>query len=98
MYPSISQSHSSPFALEPVALENTLTGVSLFERANQRKRLLRPFHVGCQTTKRRVCYCNTSDNGNQDRVQEMMIVSDLINYYDGYEPDFLDRMQSKVSR
>jgi hypothetical protein len=26
----------------------------------------------------------------------MMIASDLLNYYEGYEPDFEERMQRKV--
>jgi len=43
--------------MEPVALENTIAGVSTFERVVSRKRLLRPFHVDCKTTKKRVCYC-----------------------------------------
>jgi hypothetical protein len=43
--------------MEPVALENTITGVSSFERLVAKKRNLRPFHVSCQVTKRRVCYC-----------------------------------------
>jgi hypothetical protein len=30
------------------------------------------------------------------RVQHMMIASDLLSYYEGYEPDFEERMQRKV--
>ena len=89
--------------LEPVALENTLAGVSTFERAVARKRNLRPFHVDCKVSKRRVCYCPSNSvmrgvNTRQEevRVQQMMIASDLLSYYEGYEPDFEERMQRKV--
>ena len=43
---------------EPVALENTIAGVATFERSLLKKRLLRPFHVDCGVTKKRVCYCS----------------------------------------
>lgn len=75
---------------EPPALEHTISGVSVFERSILKKRNLRPFHVDCKVTKRRVCYCPTMKGGiakEEMRVQSMMIASDLMNYYDGYEVD-----------
>jgi hypothetical protein len=30
-----------------------------FERFVQKKRTLRPFHLECRVTKRRLCYCNS---------------------------------------
>lgn len=84
---------------EPVALENTITGVSTFERIVAKKRNLRPFHIGCSFTKRRVCYCPSNavmevvNSKKEDaRVQQMMIASDLLNYYEGYEPEFEERV------
>ena len=90
--------------MEPVSLENTITGISTFERTTARKRNLRPFHVDCRTTKRRICYCPTNSvmkgvNSEKEeiRVQSMMLASDLLNYYEGFEPDFEERMQRKVT-
>jgi hypothetical protein len=50
--------------MEPVALENTIAGVSLFERVTLRKRNLRPFHVDCGLTKKRICYCPPSSSSS----------------------------------
>jgi hypothetical protein len=76
---------------EPPALEHTISGVAVFERSLLRKRNLRPFHVDCRVTQKRVCYCPTFKGGNhfnkEMKVKSMMIASDLMNYYDGYEVD-----------
>lgn len=84
-----------PYSLEPVGLEHVLTGASSFERRLQGKRRLRTFHVECGVTKRRVCYCpnNASMQGTKEtRVQSMLIASDLLNYFEGNEPDLEDRL------
>ena len=87
-----------PYDEGTVGIENTTTGASVFERSIQRKRQLRPFHVDCGVTKRRVCYCPST--GVHEKVQvkrQMQLASDLLNYYEGYEPDLPERFQRKVS-
>jgi hypothetical protein len=43
-----------------------------FERFVQKKRTLRPFHVECRVTKRRLCYCNSyPGQNNTGNLQEM---------------------------
>ena len=84
---------------EPPALEHTISGVSVFERSLLKKRNLRPFHMDCHVTKRRLCYCPKSgikQQHEQHRVESMMIASDLLNYFEGYEPDQEKRFLRKV--
>jgi len=81
-----------------VGIEHTTAGVSVFERSIQRKRQLRPFHVDCGVTKRRVCYCpSTSVHEKVQVKRQMQIANDLLNFYEGYEPDLPERLQRKVS-
>jgi hypothetical protein len=81
-----------------------LTGTMGFERHLQSKRRLRAFHVECGITKKRVCYCPANASMLPDlvnpaaKVQSMLIASDLLQYYEGYEPDLEDRLQRKVIR
>lgn len=85
---------------EPPAIEHTISGVSVFERSILKKRNLRPFHLDCRVSKRRVCYCLIFKDGitkENMRVQSMMIASDLMNYYDGYELDQQERFRRKLN-
>lgn len=88
-----------PYDEATVGIEHTTTGASVFERTIQRKRQLRPFHVDCGVTKRRVCYCpSTGVHEKVEVKQQMQLASDLLNYYEGYEPDLPERFQRKVSQ
>lgn len=89
--------YGQSFLPEPV--QNTIEQHD-FERIIQRKRTLRPFHLECKITKRRLCYCpNSGAISEQSKIQMQMqqnVAGDMLNYYEGYPEDFESRLQTKV--
>ncbi|CDW83044.1 histone-lysine n-methyltransferase mll3 [Stylonychia lemnae] len=71
-----------------------------FERCTQKKRNLRPFHIECGITKKRLCYCpNSGAVSVSNKVQmqmQQLVAGNLQEYYDGYQPDFESKMIQKL--
>ena len=69
-----------------------------FERILQRERDMRPFHVQCPVTMKKICFCkkNTNINQNMLSTQYQKIAYDQQLYYDGFPNDTYERVQEKM--
>lgn len=67
-----------------------------FERILQGEREMRPFHVACPITNRKICYCEKRNQGLLSSPGYRKMAYELQLHYEGYPEDILERVRDKM--